>query len=81
MQTHIITIRRRNHFLHDVITGNQTTGHLISTPSGFMLQTRDSKLIWYRRRYWRTPGHLVDAVRLQRLRIPAAENGRHSDAG
>jgi hypothetical protein len=63
-----IQIRRRNYVCHDVITSSGTVGHLISTPAGYQLHTRDTRLRWFYRRYWRTPGHLVDAVRLQRLR-------------
>jgi len=63
-----IKTQRRNYFLHDVITGSGTIGHLISTPAGYQLHTRDTRLRWFYRRYWRTPGHLIDAVRLQQIR-------------
>ena len=63
-----IKIRRRNYWRHDIDTGARTIGHLISTPAGYQLHTRDRKLIWFRRRYYRTPGHLADALRLQTMR-------------
>lgn len=63
-----IEIRRRSFWRHDINTGARTIGHLISTPAGFQLQTQDAKLRWFRRRYYRTPGHLIDAVRLQQIR-------------
>jgi hypothetical protein len=71
MQNHNSTnikIRRRNYWRHDINSGARTIGHLVSTPDGFQLHTQESKLRWFRRRYWRTPGHLVDAVRLQQIR-------------
>ena len=63
-----IKIRRRNYWRHDIDIGARTIGHLISTPAGYQLHTLDTRLRWYRRRYYRTPGHLADAVRLQQIR-------------
>ena len=63
-----IKTRRRNYYRHDVITGSGTVGHLISTPAGYQLHTQERKLRWFRRRYYRTAGHLIDAVCLQRIR-------------
>ena len=63
-----IKIRRRNYWRHDIDTGARTIGHLISTPAGYQLHTRDTRLRRFRRRYYTTPGHLADAVRLQRAR-------------
>jgi len=71
MQNYIntnIKIRRRNYWRHDINTGACTIGHLVSTPAGYLLHTQDTRLRWYRRRYYRTPGHLIDAVRLQQIR-------------
>ena len=63
-----LTSRRRNYWCTDLLVGQRTVGRLVSTPAGYMLQTQDAGLRWFRRRYYRTPGHLLDAVRLQRLR-------------
>ena len=58
-----LTTRRRNYWRTDIEVGGRITGHLISTPAGFMLHSQHPGLRWFRRRYWRTPQHLTDAVR------------------
>jgi hypothetical protein len=63
-----IQTRRRNYYRHDIEANGRPVGSLISTPAGYQLHTRDTRFRWYRRRFWRTPGHLADAVRLQRIR-------------
>ena len=46
----------------------QAIGRLISTPAGYQLHTQHAGLRWFRGRYYRSPLHLLDALRLQQVR-------------
>jgi len=63
-----MNVHRRNYWRHDIEVAGRVVGFLMSTPSGFRLHTTDNRLRWLRRRFYRTPGHLIDQARLQALR-------------
>jgi hypothetical protein len=58
-----ISTKRRNYWRTDVveIPSNRIVGRLVSTPYGYRLHSTDTRLRWFRTRFFRTPAHLLNA--------------------